>query len=304
MANAVSSAVASTKKKLTLAEYKKLKKTSGMSVSEVVKAYAKLSPAQRATAKNPKKKPSSIKKQISKSAKTKKTTPAKPAPATPPDPYQTQEDQITAQRDALPTQYNPIRQRDAVVTSQNLVNSGYYDMTPGASETGGLVVQAQQMQHGDILYSIQPGADGKLYRQAYMKVAHSTNQRGYNSGFESGYDNTQMQQSLDAKRMGTMQKAAITQQDSLTKEENQYTKDNNTLQSLIAKGTASQVKTAGATPIAPVPTPTATKPKKTVKTKVKATKPQKMTYGKFVGLHGGKGTPKLKSAYTNRFGVK
>lgn len=175
-------------------------------------------------------------------------------PATP-DPNQAAEDNLTAAMQALPAQYNPQRLQDATLASSNLVNAGYFDATSGATTPTGsgpaqtpLTLQANAMAHGDIVYNIVRGADGNLYRQAYMKIAHNNQSRGSSSDFQSRFDNQQMQTQLDAKREALLAKASQAQTSSLTAEGKTYTGDLDKIQALIQKGTAAAAKTITRTP--------------------------------------------------------
>lgn len=140
----------------------------------------------------------------------------------------------------LPALYNAQRSRSAINTQGTLLDQGYYDtvgidkseapsdaknvawdwkpstqIDPATEKpvanNGGFPVQVREAAltdyaagekkpEGNITYKLKLGPDGRLYRQAYMKVADTMAARGVYSSSLISDTNRQNQQNLDAAR--------------------------------------------------------------------------------------------------------
>lgn len=173
---------------------------------------------------------------------------------------------LQQQRDLLYQQYNPQRHSIAAGTAATLEGQGYAD-----SGTAKITEQRATNPDGtpagnDVRYLVFRGADGRLYRQAYVSVQNTGAQHGslYTSG--TADEHALNRQRLDTNRQSIITSGDQQQTSSLANEANAYTNLDNQWRSGMdawRQSATSAVQTAEPPP-SPATTTTVTAAKSTM----------------------------------------
>jgi len=196
-------------------------------------------------------------------------------PAIPTPPIPDSVTGILTQREALPDLYNPQRHTIAAGGAAQLEGQGYAD--PGtATISEQRAVGPGGVPGRDIRYFVFKGADGTLYRQAYLHVQNQGAQRG--SLYTSGTADEQAagKQRLDYSRQNILTGVDVGQTNLFNQQAGAYTD----LTGRWQQGMEQYQRDAGAlvqtqAPPPPIPPPVAPKPPRSVGTSRQITAPRK-----------------------------
>lgn len=189
------------------------------------------------------------------------------APVTPTPPIPDSLTALLTQRAALPDIYNPQRHTIAAQGAATLEGQGFAD--PGtATITEQRARRADGTEGPDIKYFVFRGADGRLYRQAYMAVQNTGAQRGslYTSG--NADDVATGKQQLDYQRQNILTGVETGQNNLLAREAGDYSDITGKYQGGLEQwNTQAPATVASLAPPPPPKPPASAKPKPPVLTR-------------------------------------